>query len=122
MKSLCVLGVAVGSTVSNASFPQHLPGRRSPGGKTLHRDQAFLGTLESKGLPDPSWSRNADMLLEPAVHQIKWDDFKSVDQAHDAGADVMRRALPYVREMLQRRFQSRGSEEDTVRLQRELVS
>ena len=122
MNSMCVLGVAVGSTASNASFPSNSARRRDAEAGTLQREQALAETLESKGLPEPSWSRHADLLLEPAVHQIKWDDFQSVDQAHEAGAEVMRRALPFVRELLDRRSQVCHSEEHSVQLQSGMAS
>ena len=50
-----------------------------------------------------SWHRHADVLLEPEVHQIDWNDFSRVDEAFSAGADAMRKALPSVRELLARR-------------------
>ena len=49
---------------------------------------------------EPSWSRDADILLEPQLHHINWNDFSRVDEAFAAGADAMRRALPFLREML----------------------
>ncbi len=49
-----------------------------------------------------SWSRDADILLEPEVRHIGWNDFARVDEAFAAGAEAMRRALPHLREMLAR--------------------
>ena len=40
------------------------------------------------------------MILEPEVKQIGWSDFSRVDEAHAAGVEAMRRALPYLRELL----------------------
>jgi NTE family protein len=49
---------------------------------------------------EPSWTRDAAILLEPQVRHIDWNDFSRVDEAFAAGADAMRRALPSLREML----------------------
>ncbi len=54
---------------------------------------------------EPSWSRHADILLEPQVHHIDWNDFTRVDEAFSAGAEAARRALPSLRELLDRRSQ-----------------
>jgi NTE family protein len=51
---------------------------------------------------EPSWTRDAAILLEPQVHHIDWNDFSRVDEAFAAGAEAMRRALPSLREMLAR--------------------
>jgi len=122
MNSLCVLGVAVGSTASNASFPSSSARRRVAGALGSQRERTFAETVEGKGMPEPTWTRHADLLLEPAVHQIRWDDFQSVDQAHEAGVEVMRRALPFVREMLDRRTQLRHPEENSVQIQSGVAS
>jgi predicted acylesterase/phospholipase RssA len=52
---------------------------------------------------EPSWCRHADILLEPQVRHIDWNDFTRVDEAFAAGAEAMRRALPFLRELLNRR-------------------
>jgi NTE family protein len=54
---------------------------------------------------EPSWSRYADVVLEPKVSHIDWSDFSRVDEAVVAGAEAMRTALPFVREILARRQQ-----------------
>lgn len=94
MNGGCVLGVAINSGVGTASFASNLV-------------QAFDRTL---GIPrekklSPSWIRKADVMLEPEVRQIDWNDFSRVDEARAAGAESMRRALPCVRELLARRSQ-----------------
>jgi NTE family protein len=90
----CVLGVAVGSNTSSAVSPENIL-------KVLDRTgRRPLGTLA-----EPSWSRHADLILEPAVHHIEWNDFSRAEEARAAGADAMRRALPHVRELLARRRQ-----------------
>ena len=90
----CVLGVSVGSNTVSGSSPQNVV-------KVF--DLAFNPSHKSG--PEPSWSRHADILLEPHVHQIDWNDFSRVDEAFSEGADAMRRALPSLRELLARRSQ-----------------
>jgi NTE family protein len=85
----CVLGVAVNSGVGTASFAS----------STARTPKQLLEVSRGKE-PSPSWTRKADVLLEPEVQQIGWSDFSRVDEAHAAGAEAMRRALPYLRELL----------------------
>ena len=110
MNSLCVLGVAVSSNAKNMSSAEDLSRLRMSTSEKPTMDQDLVGACQNKGLPDSSWADDADLLLEPAVHHISWDDFQSVDEAHDAGVEVMRRALPFVREMLDRHAQMRRLE------------
>jgi NTE family protein len=77
----CVLGVNVGS---NGARP------------------SCSGNVGRVAL-EPSWSRTADILLEPDVQHIDWNDFSRVDDAFSAGAKAMRSALPDLREQLERR-------------------
>lgn len=79
----CVLGVAVNSNSAGTVGPAFRRSRRA--------------ALE------PSWSRHAEVLLEPEVHHIGWNDFSRVDEAFAAGAQAMRRVLPDVRQLLARR-------------------
>ncbi len=88
----CVLGVSVGSNAASASSPENVVKVFDPGFRASHR----IGL-------EPSWSRHADILLEPQVHHIDWNDFSRVDDAFAAGAEAMRRALPSLRELLDRR-------------------
>ncbi len=83
----CVLGVAVNSGVGTGSFA-------SSTARTSKQ------SLEVSRANEPSWTRKADVMLEPEVQQIGWSDFSRVDEAHAAGAQAMRRALPYLRELL----------------------
>jgi len=110
MNSLCVLGVVVSSNGKSMSSADDFGKFRHAAAKPSDQEQSLTRALHSKGLPEPSWSRHADLLLEPAVHQISWDDFQSVDEAHEAGAEVMRRALPFLRELLDRRLQLRQAQ------------
>lgn len=91
----CVLGVSVSAGTSGVPAREnigHLTGRGGPGS----RRPSF----------EPSWSRSADILLEPAVHTIDWNDFSRVDEAFHAGVDSMRQALPALRAALAQRIDS----------------
>jgi NTE family protein len=90
----CVLGVSVGSNDASASSAENVVKVFDPAFRASHRS----------GL-EPSWSRHADILLEPQVHHIDWNDFSRVDEAFAAGVDAMLRALPSLRELLDRRSQ-----------------
>lgn len=89
MNAGCVLGVAVGMEKST-------PARRKVV-KLFSRAKGYV-----RSLVEFSWARQADVLLAPDVQQIEWNDFSRVDEARAAGADAMRRALPVVRELLER--------------------
>jgi len=95
MKARCVLGVSVGSNQMSATSGREV---------VQFFDQS---KISRGGLIDPSWTRQADILLEPDVRQIDWNDFSRVDEARAAGADAMRRALPHVRKLLDRQPQPR---------------
>jgi NTE family protein len=90
----CVLGVNVGSSAASASSSENVVKVFDPGFRASHRSAL-----------EPSWSRHADVLLEPRVHHIEWNDFSRVDEAFAAGAEALRRALPSLRELLARRSQ-----------------
>jgi NTE family protein len=118
MNRACVLGVAVGSRARIALSPGNVVQMRdledsaSPGqgARALHVFPEISGTAR-RNLAVPAWIRLADILLEPDVHHINWNDFSRVDEAHDAGVLAMRRALPYVREWLARRRRMRPREQ-----------
>ncbi len=88
----CVLGVSVGMSAGSASFA----GDTAKGFDPFSRDSRG-------GSSGPAWSRHADVLLEPQVQHIDWNDFSRVDEAFAAGAEAMRDALPGLREVLDRR-------------------
>lgn len=90
----CVLGVSVGSNAASTSSSENAVKVFDSGFRASHRSAL-----------EPSWSRHADILLEPQVHHIDWNDFSRVDEAFAAGAEAMRRALPSLRELLDRRSQ-----------------
>jgi len=87
----CVLGVAVNSNAASASSPENVVKVFDRGFRASHRSAL-----------EPSWARYADILLEPEVHHIDWNDFSRVSEVFAAGAQAMRRALPYLRESLDR--------------------
>ncbi|MBI3404925.1 MAG: patatin-like phospholipase family protein [Acidobacteria bacterium] len=49
---------------------------------------------------NPSWQRFADILLEPEVQNIDWDDFDRADDAIAAGVTSARAAIPRLRELM----------------------
>lgn len=85
----CVLGVGVSSNTASPALSQ-----KATNEFDLRWQAARRGTLE------PSWSRYADVLLEPQVQDIAWNDFSRVDEAFAAGVEAMRRGLPRLRELL----------------------
>jgi NTE family protein len=87
----CVLGVTVNSGVGKASFACDVVQALDRPMEVSRRKQIL-----------PSWMRKADVMLEPEVQGIGWNDFSRVDEAHAAGAEAMRRALSCVREFLER--------------------
>jgi len=109
MNGDCVLGVAVGSNTVNASSPEN----------AVRVFDRTLGRLHHDEL-EPSWRRHADVILEPEVHHIEWNNFSRVDEAHAAGVEAMRRALPQVRELLARRYSLRASEDSSGQTQNRL--
>jgi NTE family protein len=100
MNTGCVLGVTVNSGVGTASFASDI----------TKISKGILEISRGKEL-SPSWASEADVMLEPEVQQIGWSDFKRVDEAHAAGAEAMRRALPYLRELLARRSEQTTASE-----------
>lgn len=100
MNAGCVLGVAVNSGVGTASFAS---------GSAQGSKGTVVITRGAK--PLPSWIRNADVMLEPDVQQIGWSDFSRVDEAHAAGAEAMRAALPYLRDLLSRACERKSAAE-----------
>lgn len=56
----------------------------------------------------PMWARRADLILEPDVGQIGWNDFTRIREAHAAGVDAMRKALPCVRQLLAKQRELRA--------------
>ena len=75
----CVLGVSVRFQHRESSSSENVVKVLDPAFRTSHRNAL-----------EPSWSRHADILLEPLVHHIDWNDFSRVDEAFAAGAEAMR--------------------------------
>jgi NTE family protein len=90
----CVLGVSVGSNAASSSSSEEVVKVFDPVFRASHRSAT-----------ESSWSRHADIVIEPQVQYIEWNDFSRVDDAFAAGAEAMRRALPSLRELLDRRSQ-----------------
>jgi len=90
-----VLGVSVGSSLKSSSSGDIVKIFNSDLRSSVERIMA------------PTWCRRADILLEPQVQHIDWNDFTQVDEAFSAGAEAMRRALSLMRELLA--HQPRGS-------------
>lgn len=103
MSALCVLGVAVGPKTKNSSSSVDSGRQRTPAVRPSHAEQGPLAALQNARRQEPPWRRYTDLLLEPDVLEIHWDDFACLDQAHAAGVEAMRRALPCLRELLDRR-------------------
>jgi NTE family protein len=102
-----VLGVAVSSNSAGTSSSENVVRVRKAFDPGLRRSR--------RAELEPSWSRHAEVLLEPEVHHIGWNDFSRVDEAFAAGADAMRRALPHVLELMARRTPLQAAPEITGR-------
>jgi NTE family protein len=89
----CVLGISVGASVASPENTEN---------DLVKVFDAEFRSSHSRD-PEPSWSRHADILLEPQVRHIDWNDFSRVQEAFDAGAEAMHRALPSLRGMIARR-------------------
>jgi NTE family protein len=90
----CVLGVSVGSKDASATCPENVVQVFDDRRRASHRRAH-----------EASRSTGADILLEPQVHHVDWNDFSRVDEAFAAGAEAMRRALPFLCEILERQSQ-----------------
>jgi NTE family protein len=110
MNGGCVLGVDVSSNPSSEASAE-----------TIARSRDRTGWRPHGGVAEPSWSRDADIILEPAVHHIEWNDFSRAEEARAAGAEAMRRALPHVRELLARQNRLTMPEQTSGVAQRELA-
>jgi len=111
MNAGCVLGVAVNSGVGTAAFA----------GSTAQGSKGRLA-ISRGAKPSPSWIRNADVMLEPEVQQIGWSDFSRVDEAHAAGAQAMRAALPCLRDLLSRTRERKSAADGFRHLENRMVS
>ncbi len=105
MYSGCVVGVSVGSNLASSSSFEDVVKVFNSGLRTS-RERAM----------EPAWCRHADILLEPQVHHIDWNDFSQVDEAFAAGAEAMRHALPPLRELLARQAPKSPAQPQGVQL------
>lgn len=48
------------------------------------------------------WERHADIVIRPGLSNITWDDFQRADEAIEAGAAAMLRAVPMLQKLLAR--------------------
>jgi NTE family protein len=94
----CVLGINVGNKEDMSDSPKDAVKLFDMKYRASHRSAL-----------EPSWSRCADLIIEPKVAHIHWNDFSRVDEAVAAGAEAMRIAIPFVREILARRQQQERS-------------
>jgi NTE family protein len=90
----CVLGINVGTQENISGPPEDAVKIFDLKYRASHRTAL-----------EPSWSRYADVVLGPKVSHMDWRDFSCIDEAVTAGAEAMRTAIPFVREILARRQQ-----------------
>jgi NTE family protein len=109
LNSGCVLGVNVASSDTTGFSRENIV--RVSDSRSQESNRPAL---------QPSWSRSADILLEPQVHHILWNDFSRVDEACAAGVEAMRRALPFLRAMLSRISESTRPQGPRLLTQRRL--
>ena len=65
----------------------------------------------------PRWLRFADIILEPVVKDIHWDDFQKTPELVAAGVASAKAALPEIRELLKRPIPGiRSEREQTIQL------
>ena len=57
-----------------------------------------------------SWRSATDVLIEPDVHHILWDEFVKTPQLVTAGEDATRAALPKIKAVLEGHIERRVSE------------
>ncbi len=86
----CVMGVSVGFNDWNGAAPTNLFQIFS---------RALAAAQKNQGA---SWQRPAELMLEPDVQPIDWDEFHRAEEAIAAGAAAARRALPHLLELLRR--------------------
>jgi NTE family protein len=90
----CVIGVSVGFNNWNAVAPSNLFQivARSISAVQKHQTQ--------------SWESYADLILQPDIQTIDWDEFARADEAIAAGVSVTRQALPRIWALLEKSAES----------------
>lgn len=89
-----------GGNILAVNVGAHFAPVRSAGKRSRLSDPGWPAWPGRDPSLEPSWSREADVVIEPEVADIDWNDFSRVDEAFAAGADAMRSALPRLRELL----------------------
>ena len=85
----CVLGVSVGFNNWNGEAPTNLF-------QVISRAVAAAQKHQTD-----AWTNAADIMLEPEVQHLDWDDFQRADEAIAAGVASAKAALPQLRQLLQ---------------------
>jgi NTE family protein len=88
MGAQCVLGVSVGFNNWNGETPTNMF-------QVVSRAVSAAQKHQTR-----SWERFADIVLEPEVQSIDWDQFDRADEAIAAGAAAAKMVLPRLRELL----------------------
>jgi NTE family protein len=68
-----------------------------------------------QGVSRQSWRAATDVLLEPNVHHVLWDEFVKSPQLISAGAECARAAMPQIKALLSRTTNSADSFADSSR-------
>jgi NTE family protein len=67
-----------------------------------------------QGVSRQSWRAATDVLLEPNVHHVLWDEFVKSPQLISAGAECARAAMPQIKALLSRTTNSADSFADSI--------
>ncbi len=97
----CVVGVSVGFNNWDGPAPKNL----------FQVVSRAVSAAQKKC--SATWESAADILLEPDVQDIEWDEFQRADEAMAAGVAAARAALPRLRELL--RLPATAPRETTLR-------
>ena len=97
MGARCVVGVSVGFNNWDGAAPKNMF-------QVVTRAVSAAQKHQSG-----SWESFADILLEPEVRNIEWDEFDRTDEIIAAGAAAAKQALPGLRELLGRSASTRPS-------------
>ncbi|HWQ02914.1 MAG TPA: patatin-like phospholipase family protein [Candidatus Nitrosotenuis sp.] len=89
MGSCCVVGVNVGFNNWNHGGPKNV---FQVVARSINAAQKNAGR---------TWERFANLVIEPEVRTVEWDDFARCDEMVLAGAEAARRSLPRIRELIQ---------------------
>jgi NTE family protein len=107
----CVLGISVGASSATPDPTEN---------NIVKVFDAEFRASQCRDL-EHSWSRHADILLEPKVQHIDWNDFSRVEEAFDAGAEAMRHALPSLLDVIARRSECTQASDEIPTAKRDLA-